>query len=337
MNIRRQRGLILLQALVMGPFLAVQAGCDDDFWDPDSFAEPDMSDDDAWNDDVVDAPDDRVDPDVQADSDAPDEVPTVDCSDPGACSHNGTCSDAGGTVVCDCFQDRYAGERCGDCAEGYEWFSDVCALKAQPRATCDRDYEWYKTQMGTGTFEVENCGPTSVSMAMVWYQRALDIDPGEVRSAVTGSTPGWWYTTDIESALERYGVPYSVKDYQTAEAIAAELDAGHVLILCLTMGLISPESPPWNSHFNRFYSYDSGHFVVVKGHMESGAWLDVYDPNSWTEDHYTDGAPYGRDRFYSGTEVLASAREWWPFMFVIGEARNKGLDTSLIPVGRSGP
>jgi hypothetical protein len=75
----------------------------------------------------------------------------------------------------------------------------------------------------------------------------------------------------------------------------------------------------------------------VKGYMENGAWLDFYDPNNWTSDYYTDGEPYGKDRFYSGAEVLASARAWWPYMFVIGASRSRGLDPADIPIGRSGP
>ena len=197
-------------------------------------------------------------------------------------------------------------DRCSECAVDYDWFYGVCGLKDQASASPDRAYEWYKTQMGTGPFETNNCGPTSAAMAMVWYERTLDVDPGVVREAITGSMDGWWYTSHIEQALDLYGVPYAILELTSADDARAELDAGHILILCLTMDMISQEVPPYVSHFNRFYGYGSGHFLVVKGYMENGTWLDFYDPNNWTADHYTDGSPYGKDRFYSSSEVVAS-------------------------------
>ncbi len=264
-------------------------------------------------------------------------VMSATCVDPGACSHHGQCYEESGSIRCECYQDRYTGDRCAECSTEYDWFYGVCSLKDLPSASPDRAYEWYKTQMGTGPFETNNCGPTSAAMAMVWQERTLDVDPGVVRETITGSMDGWWYTSHIEQTLDHYGVPYAVMEFTSLDQARAELDAGHVLILCLTMGMVSRQDPPYVSHFNRFYSYDSGHFVVVKGYMENGAWLDVYDPNNWTGDYYTDGSPYGKDRFYSGDEVLASARTWWAFMFVIGAERSKGLNTADIPVGRSGP
>jgi hypothetical protein len=259
------------------------------------------------------------------------------CYDQGACSHNGTCRDGADPVSCECFEGRYEGEKCESCSSGYGWFEGVCAAGEGRRAAPDRGYEWYRTQMGTGRYEENNCGPASVSMAMKWFEESLDVDPGAVREAVTPVLDGWWYTTDIENALGEYGVPYAIEPFDSVESALAELDAGYILILCLTMGAISRQVPPYTSHFNRFYAYDSGHFVVVKGYMEDGDWLDVYDSNNWSEDYYTDGSPYGKDRFFRGPEVLSSASGWWAYMFVIGATSPRSLDRSTIPVGRCGP
>lgn len=263
-------------------------------------------------------------------------VSNIDCLDTGACSHHGTCRDDGGTR-CECYQDRYNGAICSECEADYDWFSDVCALKVESRASQDRGYDWYKTQAGTGVHESNNCGPASAAMSIMWHEQSIDVDPGVVREAVTGGEGGWWNTVDIENALDNYGVPYAIMELGSIDALKTQIDAGHVLILCLTMGAVSRESPPYTSHFNRFYTYDSGHFIVVKGYMEEGGWLDIYDPNNWSVDYYTDGQPYGRDRFYNGSETVGSARSWWPYMFVIGASRSKGLNPRDIPIGRSGP
>jgi hypothetical protein len=372
----RQPFLLLAAAfLLMLPLLV--GGCDDPYFDQDVEEEPDALDpagDDSAQDLPVDAPDSdpvggctvtgcsdhgRCDeltglclcevgyvgtlcencaPGYDLDPVSNNCVmSTMSCADPGACSHHGTCHDGSGSTWCECYQDRYVGDRCSECAADYDWFYGVCGLKDQASASPDRAYEWYKTQMGTGPFETNNCGPTSAAMAMVWYERTLDVDPGVVREAITGTMDGWWYTSHIEQALDLYGVPYAIMEVTSADDARAELDAGHILILCLTMDMISQQVPPYETHFNRFYGYGSGHFLVVKGYMENGSWLDFYDPNNWSADHYTDGSPYGKDRFYSSSEVVASARTWWPYMFVIGASRSKGLNSADIPVGRSGP
>lgn len=200
----------------------------------------------------------------------------------------------------------------------------------------DREYDWYLTQMGTGPAEGSNCGPTSVAMSMRWYDARLDEPVADIRETITPGQTGWWYTNDIADALDAWGVPYRIQP-AAREALLEALDAGHILLLCLNMGYITRAPDPAATHFDRFYAYDSGHFLVVKGHFDSARWLIVHDPNNWGNDYYDEAKtnPFGKNRYYNTEEVLQSMNVWWPYFFEIGIS--DGKRHRHIPVGRSGP
>jgi len=221
------------------------------------------------------------------------------------------------------------------CPAGSPAYPEIGCLGTQD-ADNDRKYEWYRTQMGTGPAEGSNCGPTSVAMAMHWFDESLDVPVADIRETITPGTTGWWYTTDIAAALDAWHVPYRILD-ASPETLREALDAGSVLLFCLNMGYITRADDPQATHFNRFYAFDSGHFLIVKGHFDNAQWLIVHDPNNWQNDYYDEAhkEPFGKNRYYNTEEVLQSAGIWWPYFFEIGVSDGKRHDR--IPPGRSGP
>jgi len=201
----------------------------------------------------------------------------------------------------------------------------------------DRDYDWYLTQMGTGPAEGSNCGPTSTAMALRWHDEAQTVPVATIRETITPGDTGWWYTSDIEQALTTWNTPFRVLHAPDETVVLDALDRGSVLLLCITMDRITRAAAPRDTHFDRFYDYNSGHFLIVLGHLDDGEWLIVHDPNNWHDDYYDDARlnPMGRARYYRTSEVLASMRVWWPYFFEIGIS--DGKSTRHIPVGRSGP
>jgi len=201
----------------------------------------------------------------------------------------------------------------------------------------DPDYGWYLTQMGTGAAEGSNCGPTSVAMSLRWFDEGQTVSVETIRDTITPGDTGWWYTNHIEAALTNWATPYIVRA-ASEQAILDALDRGSVLLICITMGEITQAFSPKETHFDRFYAYDSGHFLIIKGHIDNTQWLIVHDPNNWQFDYYDDALtrPLGESRYYRTSEVLSSMNIWWPYFFEIGVSdTTKSLHN--VPIGRSGP
>lgn len=185
-------------------------------------------------------------------------------------------------------------------------------------ASSERSYEWYMDQGNTGTHSGDNCGPTSAAMAAKWYDEETGLTPEIARNAYA-STGGWWYTNDVESILNDYKVPYEIQYDFTVEEMVSQLHQGRILLICNKMDYI-PYNPDDSQRLNRFYTYNDGHFLIVKGYLktEKGTFFEVYDPNSWGE-VYGEGTLMGKDRYYESEALLNSIKNWWYAMFIIGE------------------
>lgn len=199
-----------------------------------------------------------------------------------------------------------------------------------------RPYEWYQTQMNTGPSSGNNCGPTSTYMAIAWYRNSTQNLPTveEIRNRHYNNG-GWWYTTDIDESLTYYQIPFAYHTVFSAAAIQGCLERGHIVLLCAEMKWVT-----YNRHsfFDRFYTYSSGHFLIVKGMANDGSYFIVYDPNSWSGDYYTDGMAMGRNRFYLSSELADAATNWWPYLFEIGASTlTSTADRRILPAGRAGP
>lgn len=198
---------------------------------------------------------------------------------------------------------------------------------------CDRDYEWYRTQMGTGEASYNNCGPTSTQMAIHWFS-GTNATVSTIR-ALSPRDNGWWYTTDITEALEKYGVPYAIHSAYQKSDILNCLKRGNIVLLCAEMKWIEYSSDPF---YGRFYTFNSGHFFLVKGHSTDGDYFVAYDPNSWESDYDESGVMLGRNRFYLSSEVLRSIRDWWPYCIEIGAPASKStVRLASVPVASAGP
>lgn len=197
----------------------------------------------------------------------------------------------------------------------------------------DRTYEWYQTQMGTGPGSYNNCGPTSTQMVLHWYLgTTLSV------AAIREFSPrdyGWWYTTDITNTLDKYGVPYAIHSARKNSDVLNCLKRGNIVILCSEMKWIDYSQQPF---YGRFYSFDSGHFYVVKGYSIDENYFVVYDPNAWQNDYDDQGIMLGRNRYYAADEALRSIKDWWPYCIEIGgSAAGGGLKPASVPIASAGP
>lgn len=182
----------------------------------------------------------------------------------------------------------------------------------------DRDYDWYVDQAATGVHAGNNCGPSSIEMAAKWYNEDTKATAEKARKKFR-SSGGWWYSDDINNALDIYDIPYKIMALESDIDLRNIIDQGSIAIINNSMGYI-----PFNSNeterVNRFYSFDSGHYLIVKGYVVADGvlYFQVYDPNNWYES-YEDGEPKGKDRFYETSVLMSSILNWYPFAVVISE------------------
>lgn len=179
----------------------------------------------------------------------------------------------------------------------------------------DKPYNWYIDQGNTGEHSGNNCGPSSVVMAGLWYDPDFDISASQARSQFR-SSGGWWYTDDIKDFFKKHKISYDVDDYDGAYELVETLNAGHIILLCIDTSYIEERDD--ESFIGKFYDYDGGHFIIVKGYVyiENDLYFEVYDPNCWGES-YDDGSPKGKDRLYPADELDESIEVWWDNYFII--------------------
>jgi hypothetical protein len=199
----------------------------------------------------------------------------------------------------------------------------------------NRDYEWYLDQMNTGTYASVNCGPTSTTMAIKWYNKDFPKTPADARNAYR-STGGWWYTSDIVNYLNDNGVNNRTINLTSIDLLKNELNAGNIIILCLDMYYITYNG---NGEIrkDKFYTTTNtgwGHFIVIKGYKEVDniTYYEVYDPNSYGR-KYSDTSLKGKNRYYSATDLNTATNVWWDYAIVITKStvKSKGLDIREIP------
>lgn len=180
----------------------------------------------------------------------------------------------------------------------------------------NRDYEWYFDQALTGLHSDVNCGPSSVAMAALWANKDTSATAEAARKAFRPSG-GWWYSDDINNALDLFAVDYEVTGLDTLYDLRAIIDSGSIAIVNNSMSYI-PQNDNENEHVNRFYSFDSGHYFIVKGYLlvDDKTYFEVYDPNNWG-DVYADETPKGKDRYFEATALMDSIENWYPYAVVI--------------------
>lgn len=180
----------------------------------------------------------------------------------------------------------------------------------------NREYDWYIDQAHTGEHSGANCGPSSVTMAALWVNPDFNKTAEDARDAYR-STGGWWYGEDIESCLDDFNITHSLVEIKDAYTLRNIIDSGKIAIINNTMGAI-PYADSDDFRVNRFYSFDSGHYFVIKGYalVDNITYFEVYDPNNW-DMTYSGGEPMGKDRYYDAESLMHSIELWYPYAVVI--------------------
>lgn len=199
----------------------------------------------------------------------------------------------------------------------------------------DREYEWYIDQFDTGTYNYENCGPSSVTMAIKWANPSFDKTAEDARNTYRNEG-GWWYTYDITNYLDKNNIKNSISDNIKESSMKQELKDGNILILCIDSNYIT-YNPENEEHVGRHYPYGGGHFIVIKGYkvVDDKTYFEVYDPNSWN-DVYENGTKKGKDRYYSSEDVIKSMENWWPYMIVVSDKKSGGYgeETNKVDINK---
>lgn len=210
-------------------------------------------------------------------------------------------------------------------------------ISVNPRSSAHncREYEWYRSQMDSGYASNNNCGPTSTHMAIKWYKDGQGNTPTveQIRDRYPRNG-GWWYTSDIQNTLNYYNIPYATHSINSVNDLMKYIKRGNLLLLCVEMKWVR-----YNRHqfYDRFYSFDSGHFLIVKGYSKDEKYFIVYDPNSWGSDYYGDGTMMGRNRYYKVEDLLNAVKKWWSYAIEVGPGVSSTFDPERLPLGNAGP
>lgn len=199
--------------------------------------------------------------------------------------------------------------------DGEMIFDDADDLKAE--VAHNRDYEWYMDQGHTGKYSDGNCGPTSMAMILKWLDPNSTATGESLRDEIPNDGD-WWTTNIFDSYFESNNMNIEDALYKSPETITDLLNNGDIVLVCIKMGEISPNRNPNSSNIGRFYGFDGGHFLLIKGYriVDGKLYYEVYDPNNW-DMKYDNGEPMGKDRLYLATEMDKAITTWWSGIYGI--------------------
>ena len=192
------------------------------------------------------------------------------------------------------------------------------------------DYDWYLDQRNTGQHWELNCGPTTVTMAIKWYNKQFSESPEDARN--TYITSKGWNGDHITSYLKKYSVTNSKIAIDSPDSLINELEKGNIIILQLDMMHI-PKSTNDEWHVDKFYrtSGNWSHFIILKGYklVDKELFIEVYDPNS-NGAKYKNNSFKGKDRYYRFTDLDKATKNWSDFAVIVSKDSSKssiGVDT----------
>lgn len=197
------------------------------------------------------------------------------------------------------------------------------------------DYDWYYDQSGTGPHSDVNCGPTTVTMAIKWFDEQFSKTPEDARKFYK-SSGGWWGTSNITGYLDKYSVNNSTIELNNADSLIDEIEKGNIIILCLDMFYIrNSTNDRWR--IDKFYSTRDanwGHFIILKGYklVNNQLFFEVYDSNSFGA-RYFDRSFKGKDRYYRFSDIDRATNIWWDYAIIVSKEEFKsthGVDTEKI-------
>lgn len=180
----------------------------------------------------------------------------------------------------------------------------------QKAVSNNRQYEWYFGQANTGPYSTSNCGPASATMAIKWYDSTFTRTPAQARDSIPVAGD-FWYGATIANYLRSCNVNYyalTLSDTIMAgiTALKNQLNHGRILLVAINSSGLRYSAVD-TAHVDRYYDWNSGHFIVVKGYrdVDYQTFFEVYDP--WNYEFYNFGAAKGKDRFYRGDELVKSS------------------------------
>ena len=180
-----------------------------------------------------------------------------------------------------------------------------------------------------------NCGPTTVTMAIKWYNKQFSESPEDARNTYR-SSGGWWYTSDIIAYLNKYSVNNSTIALDSPDSLINELEKGNIIILCLDMFYILKErNEQWRiDKFYKTQNPDWGHFLILKGYklVDNELFFEVYDSNSFGAT-YNDRSLKGKGRYYRFSDLDKATNIWWDYAIIVSKESFKspiGVDTKKI-------
>ncbi len=127
-------------------------------------------------------------------------------------------------------------------------------------------------------------------------------------------------------ALGHYDVLSETIEAGDMNNVTAAITQGHIVLVSINLDTFAERGADWgegstesweDSHWNRYYDYGGGHWLVVKGIVQDPdweanpdqLWVVTYDPNVFpgvfTRDSrywYKNGEPKGKERYYSYAE-----------------------------------
>ena len=169
----------------------------------------------------------------------------------------------------------------------------------------------------TGKYSDGNCGPTSMAMILKWLDPNSTATGESLRDEIPNDGD-WWTTNIFDSYFESNNMNIEDALYKSPETITDLLNNGDIVLVCIKMGEISPNRNPNSSNIGRFYGFDGGHFLLIKGYriVDGKLYYEVYDPNNW-DMKYDNGEPMGKDRLYLATEMDKAITTWWSGIYGI--------------------
>jgi hypothetical protein len=209
-------------------------------------------------------------------------------------------------------------------------------LELNAEADNSAAYEWYLDQQNTGAFSLVNCGPTSVTMAIKWFNESFSKTPLDARNTYYPEG-GWWYTNNMIDYLTNHGVTNYTVQLADMNVLKEEIDNGNIVILCLDMYYVTYSASD-DHRYDKFYPTSSkewGHFIVVKGYkkVDNKLYFEIYDPYSFGK-KYDDLTLKGRNRYYRDTDLDIATHNWWPYAIVVTKEESQGgrkaVNTSAI-------
>ncbi len=194
----------------------------------------------------------------------------------------------------------------------------------------DRHYSWYIDQARTGQYSSNNCGPSSVTMAAKWSDSTFAKTAQEAREKYP-LDGGWWYTSDIVNYLNYSLIPNGILPYSDSTQIEQIIKEGCIIILCINTSFLR-RNYRVEQRIDRFYSYASGHFLVVKGTrtVNDKMFIEVYDPNNWGQ-LYDDSTEKGANRHYRSADISQAISNWWNYIIVVYPKGQSSFKSSRFP------